>query len=306
MLVGGHEHLGERESMDELETLLLPVTRGALAESWNREALYVPGDPEKFSALFDRDSWNWTLERTDGVSVHTDDGKDRLARREQIERAVELGLTVCADVSKEPRLARFLAGLKRCLQAVGDPLAACYVSDAGHGLPLHWDAYHVFVLQIEGSKEWRFSRHPAVASPLASHYATSEEPYPLPHDPPTDLEAVVLTAGDLLYLPPGAWHEAKAIERSTAISLSPERKSIAGLMLDLVEERLKDSPAWRAHAPMTVAAETPPGRVRETFEERLGELAQLIRSLDASDFLEHWQRLAAIPGDEDPDAEAQD
>jgi ribosomal protein L16 Arg81 hydroxylase len=70
------------------------------------------------------------------------------------------------------------------------------------GLSPHYDAYEIFVLQIDGVKHWRFYG-PARQLPLATDQAS------IPRDqlgPPT--KEVFLQPGDLLYMPRGHVHEA--------------------------------------------------------------------------------------------------
>jgi hypothetical protein len=73
------------------------------------------------------------------------------------------------------------------------------------GFSCHWDDHDVIVLQVAGTKHWRL-------------YGV-QRPYPLyrdsePNEPtPTDVvEELVLSPGDVFYLPRGWWHDARAME----------------------------------------------------------------------------------------------
>jgi hypothetical protein len=78
-----------------------------------------------------------------------------------------------------------------------------YLTPAGaQGFDPHYDTHEVFVLQIEGSKHWRFYG-PGRELPLAAERATFSRDQ---LGPPTQ-EAVV-HPGDLLYMPRGHIHEA--------------------------------------------------------------------------------------------------
>ena len=77
------------------------------------------------------------------------------------------------------------------------------------GLAPHYDAYEVFVLQIDGVKHWRFYGA-ARDLPVASDQAA------IPRDqlgPPT--QEVFLQPGDLLYMPRGHVHEAFTSDRAS-------------------------------------------------------------------------------------------
>src|SRR5205814_1310670 len=77
------------------------------------------------------------------------------------------GMTICAEVSSDPSVARFLRSFARAFAlAGGPPFARVYASPDGRGFAAHADKFHVFVLQLEGEKEWKISRSPAIAAPL--------------------------------------------------------------------------------------------------------------------------------------------
>jgi hypothetical protein len=78
------------------------------------------------------------------------------------------------------------------------------------GFPPHFDFHDVFVLQVEGAKSWRI------------YPAREELPCGLEASPPiprellgAPLRACRLTAGDLLYLPRGYVHEARATDTAS-------------------------------------------------------------------------------------------
>lgn len=69
------------------------------------------------------------------------------------------------------------------------------------GFDTHWDYHDVFVLQVKGEKIWRVLG-PTRACPTREDSALSEVP------PESPLWSGRLTAGDLLYIPRGWWHDA--------------------------------------------------------------------------------------------------
>ncbi|MFE2035926.1 cupin domain-containing protein [Streptomyces scopuliridis] len=78
---------------------------------------------------------------------------------------------------------------------------ASWTSTEGFGV--HWDDHDVIVVQIEGAKRWRIFG-PTRSLPL---HRDVVEPEPPPAEPVAEL---VLTAGDVLYLPRGWWHAVTA------------------------------------------------------------------------------------------------
>jgi ribosomal protein L16 Arg81 hydroxylase len=78
------------------------------------------------------------------------------------------------------------------------------------GFPPHFDAHDVFVLQVEGAKSWRL--YPAWEDMPCG----TEDSRPIPREMlGVPLQACRLTAGDLLYIPRGYVHEARATDVSS-------------------------------------------------------------------------------------------
>ncbi|XP_034082629.1 ribosomal oxygenase 2 [Gymnodraco acuticeps] len=104
------------------------------------------------------------------------------------------------------------------------------------GLPAHYDDVEVFILQLEGQKNWLLY-NPTV--PLAAEYCVeSEERIGSPS------HEITLKAGDLLYFPRGTIHQASTPaggEHSTHLTLSTyQRMSWGDLLLDVFPSVLSD------------------------------------------------------------------
>ncbi|HQU46636.1 MAG TPA: cupin domain-containing protein, partial [Pirellulales bacterium] len=101
-----------------------------------------------------------------------------------------------------------VAELCRQLEAVFHcPVHAnLYLTPPGsQGFAAHFDTHEVFVLQLDGTKQWRLFGA-AEELPLAS------DSVPLSRRPTKPTQEVTLIAGDLLYLPRGHIHEASTSE----------------------------------------------------------------------------------------------
>ncbi|MFE5770711.1 cupin domain-containing protein [Streptomyces sp. NPDC056485] len=81
------------------------------------------------------------------------------------------------------------------------------------GFGLHWDDHDVVVVQLHGSKRWRLYG----ATRQAPTFRDVESPEQPEGDPVAD---IVLTAGDVLYLPRGWWHAVTADQGSESLHLT--------------------------------------------------------------------------------------
>jgi hypothetical protein len=298
----------------ELEYLLAPISLADFfREYWDKKALYIPGTADKFSEIYDVDRWRQSRRFRELVAATVD---DRGLQREYpiepdlIDPLYRAGLTICADVSDDPRLSPFLRGFCARLKLPGGPgFAKLYASADDRGFAVHCDKYHVFVMQIDGRKRWRFSRTPAVPSadcggalneaglpvftfPRQGVRMTSHDH--LPVDPPQidRLEEALLGPGDCLYLPPGTWHVARASGHSMAVSISPPRTTIGHLIMRSLEQWLLLKPEWRADALAMPGEHGEPGKIARSLEEqlaaRIAELRTLLDRVDQRLFHREW------------------
>ena len=297
----------------ELEELLAPHSvERFLTEHWERAPLYIRGDPAKFRGLgFDADAFARLVgepECDDRMRVRFVGADDRVRARpaDVTHRSLAQGdLTVCADWINDrvESLSSYCAAIKTGLSHPGSVFMTCYASAPGHGFGTHWDCQASFILQIEGSKRWRFSAEPAVRWPptvianarivpeVTERYSWLEVEFPGKADEEAFLEQV-LTPGDVLFLPAGTWHRAQAIDYSVALTMACVPMSAADFVNDLVRGHLSGAVEWRRSVPPVPMGSTPPDRlpaeVRRFFEARLAELRQHVGRLSADDLYEVW------------------
>lgn len=297
----------------ELKDLLAPMqARDFLARYWGRKPLYIPGSPNKFEHLqFDLR----TLER----AIRDQDPRDRMrvrfvgADNKVHQQPSDLarfslrdgGFTVCADWINDrfDRLASFCTGIKAGLSLPGSVFMTCYASPDGHGFATHWDGQASFILQLEGSKRWRLSPKPAVPWPpvvlanagvvreMVDRYPWMQVRFPDEADEAAFVEQV-LAPGDVLFLPAGTWHRARAIGYSVALTMACVPMTAADFVDDLVRGQLSTSVDWRSNVPPVPMGTTPPDRlpaaVKRFFDVRLAELRKHVRTLRADDLYEAW------------------
>ena len=165
--------------------------------------------------------------------------------------------------------------------------ANAYLSPAGvPGFDPHHDTHDVFVLQLDGTKDWTV-REPVIDAPLARHRSDHDEAARQPVLLETRLEP-----GDCLYLPRGFVHSART---ETGASLHLTIGILATTAHDLLRRLVHaagDEPRFRRTLP--VGFGTDPAVAHAATKELLAEVAGWLAELDpepvAADALERFAR----------------
>jgi hypothetical protein len=144
-----------------------------------------------------------------------------------------------------------------------------YLTPRGaQGFAAHFDTHEVFVLQVEGTKHWRFYGA-ARELPLADEQTTVAREQ---LGPPT-LE-VDLQPGDLLYMPRGHIHEAFTSDNlSLHLTVGVKVFRLADLLRLILEEFAAGDRRFRASLPPGLLAGGP---VPATLAGQVRELLQLV------------------------------
>lgn len=152
-----------------------------------------------------------------------------------------------------------------------------YASFAGHGaLAAHWDDHHILVVQLRGQKRWEFFGNPHL-SPVRGAGLTNPGVAP---DSEPEAE-IVMRPGDLLYVPWGEVHRARADGGpSVHLTIGMAPSTGAHVLAWLARERQAAEAALREEVVRPGCA-----RVDAQRRDRLGQaLARLSGEIDLKAF----------------------
>ncbi len=266
--------------MQTLQKILSPyLIEDFLTNHWTKTALHVTAEKtDKLKSFFSWVDLNDLLNhhRLDGSSLrfsklgqslsHTGDRQvwgDRLKQ----------GATLIVDGvhHRIPAVTQLAADLRH---EIGyDTHVNLYCSpEAQQGFNCHYDPHEVFILQVEGEKNW------VVYSDTV--------PYPTPKMPSADQpqpEAApyincVLKPGDVLYIPRGHWHYAIAGD-APSLHLTVGIENQSGLnWLSWLKRELHDRPTWRQSLPILTEPHT--GCAKQQLEHLRQDLLLLLQQPD--------------------------
>ncbi len=194
---------------------------------WGKDFLHSPGTREKFARQF---SWpalesllatqrfefprlrmvkkgkvvpshQYMAVRQDRRGAHFSAHVSQLIKRQMQEGAM---LHIASVHEAWEPLADLAGQLER--ELVGDVQVNLHASLAGSkGFATHWDGHDVFVMQIDGRKEWRLFGF----TEIAPRAVAPDQKGP---GPSREIAQIVLEQGDALYVPRGYWHAAQALD----------------------------------------------------------------------------------------------
>ncbi|HEX6160087.1 MAG TPA: cupin domain-containing protein [Thermoanaerobaculia bacterium] len=290
-----------------LDLLLSPVGEEEFfRDHWERRHLYVKrSDAEHFAMLFSASDLPQVIAAAVQAMRHQEPGDvpivEIITRDEA--RAVSASPTVAAvDAAFESgatvrlnRLDQYWLPMRSYLRQLESELGfvagvSAYCAPAGgRGAGAHYDQHDTAVLQIAGSKRWKIGPGPMPLPleivPLLP-FETREEMrrYRIPPSavaPRDDLEEIILSPGDFLYLPRGSIHDVQAIgsftvhltfgiQQITWIDFIAAMAAAAGLR----DPRLRRSIPAGHHR-------TPPEAMQAAADEALAAFAQSASAAEA-------------------------
>ena len=304
----------DSKEADVLKQLLAPLDPVLFVEKYfARQPVYVRGTPDKFKTLFNRKRFNKAVQvafkkshvpsfRLSAV-VRDLDGSwsaTEPIKPKEIAATLAGGFTVCVnDITLgDEKLAALCLAVKSQMNFAGRVRFNCYLSPDASGTDTHFDTSVSTTLQIEGTKRWRYAERPAVAWPPSNATLQNDgtRQWKLPwvgQQPWEQLDAVktkefkevILEPGDLLCLPAGTWHNARAIDHSLALNMAFSPISCITLLTRILEGVFEGNESWRAGPPAAYQddpdAPQLPTSVENYFEARLEEVRRKLNTIDA-------------------------
>ncbi len=224
-----------QEASITFRQLLHPISpEEFFAHAYGRLAVHMPGDAQKLAGVFSWQALNRLLNQTtlwsdqtmklvlDGRDLRPEEfcvpGRTRQGNQamlpdfRRVKEYLQRGATLVLDIIE--RLSSEVAAVTTALEAAtGSPVVCnAYCSWCSHqGFSSHFDSSDVFVLHIEGEKTWRLYEgrfeHPLEGTEFS--YA-GLPPHAHERAKGRLLKEVVLSPGDVLYIPRGQYHDAIA------------------------------------------------------------------------------------------------
>jgi len=269
--------------MKGLPTLLSPYSTDTFfANYWGKQALKISASKrDRFNFLF---SWK---ELTDLLNFHEKEFPHfRLASDKKVLSSVENdnflqrcreGATLIIDHvhKKVPEISELVSAVQYELGLGHRTQVNAYCSWPNvQGFDCHYDTHEVFILQVEGNKEW-FVFEDTLGHPVANRHindASPPETEPYIH--------TILEPGDVLYIPRGHWHYALAKDKPS-IHLTLGVHCYTGAdFLDWLKNELQQEELWRQNLPNSIT-----DLHSNTMESYINELVRQLQQFLAKDNL---------------------
>ena len=260
--------------------ILHPVSvKDFLSSYFEQRPLIIRGPATKFNHVVTAHEFKLGLDRVTEIRAVFAGLWQATIDPADIKEMINAGASVCVTGLEQgqPKLRQIANAIKRELNYAGTVGFRAYLSPPGTGFDLHFDARVATTLQIAGSKRWWFSSTPAELFPPANsprNQKVLEREYSVPKL--KQLKSVLLRPGDLLCLPAGTWHRARAQTMSLALNLAFDhgRAGVFDVLVEALYEKLQDDPAWRKPLPSIagVNGKKLPPEVAAILRERLQSL----------------------------------
>jgi len=214
------------------------------------------------------------------------------------------GMTLCVTAidNEVPTLRRLALDATRLLHLAGGAHCNCYMSPRGEGFGIHFDTQSIFLVQLEGSKRWKYGRRPAALFPRepadgSPSRRLKEYRERFPWLRVTDLdesefEDCELNPGDVLYLPPGTWHQGRAGDYSLAVTLTCPTLSFSALLAGVLDDQLFQTLPWRRNLPAALSGQSKgeSTALMQAFSQaRMVEFHHAVSQLSPASLAAAWQ-----------------
>jgi ribosomal protein L16 Arg81 hydroxylase len=211
------------------------------------------------------------------------------------------GSTLCVNHVDRvfPGVAALCRAILNGFGLAGTAFSNLYYSAEGHGFTGHFDTQAVFVVQLAGAKIWRFGPAPDVVWPpvgcteTPAALADFRAEYPtVPLAGPGALTEVRLEPGDVLFLPAGTWHRARAAGGpSLALAVTVLPANAWELITRVLEPALRADPEWRRDvaAPPDGPVDGLSPEVERHLLDRLEALRRHLAEITPADLHRAWR-----------------
>jgi ribosomal protein L16 Arg81 hydroxylase len=292
-------------------------TERFFSHHWERRSLHIQNhDPHRFSPLISAESLLEKEVKTcqhlkastrdaDGWNVET------RIQPEQAAKMYRAGMTICASVLDETgSIGPVISAYRSGITTAAPPHVNCYYSPDGRGYGLHFDTHPVWILQVAGSKHWTVSHEPAVVDPPFNViFPPGRDRIKLPWitldrpdvTDPAHFMDVRLDPGDVLYMPAGCWHAARAEGPSLALTVAMGRIGTLDLFNVIVgnaaQHRLRELTSRLPPAPKPELVEQPShgAGLRARVAAELAQLKALVQGIEVDDLLKVYEAYADHP-----------
>src|ERR1043166_9728716 len=283
---------------NQLEQLFYPVSpQDFFARYWAKKPLLIRGAASKYEPLEFSTKELYKIGRSPAESqvakAWVDMKREIAIDPRSIQRHYNAGRSICInDIQmRNGPMRAIVAALKSVLGLAHEIGFAACISPTRQGIPLHVDRHDVFILQLEGEKEWRYARSSSVEFPLTAtqpaNPATIDRFVAL-HGLDTsrvprkrDLLRAVLRPGDLLYLPGGTFHATFAPKHSLSLTLGCTPRPMWSIIGKTIERAFRDQREWRRNPPAIRAAEAGSARaVEQLLRSRIRDLSHWLANVD--------------------------
>src|SRR5688500_12492091 len=268
----GAEGASPRWDEDALGFLIAPVGReDFLDRYYERDALIaIRGEPDRYADLLTLDTLDHFIASAnlrEGM-VDLASQKSRIARDTYVDNSGRIssvgivenylgGATVIF-----PHLHESLFNLGEFCRSL-EEVFSCHVQTnvyltphvstegtANQGFPPHYDNHDVFIMQIAGTKAWRFYGVPVETPYRGEEFQVGR------HEPGEISREFTLNPGDCVYIPRGLMHDAQNVGSAPSLHITVGLivKTWADLLLESISELALSEPDFRRSLPAGFAA----------------------------------------------------
>jgi len=310
--------------MNPLDQLLSPLDVDRFfVEYWQRKPLYIDGDKDKFanfpglkelpSVLTGRLSGShWTKGHNYNAQASFIDQAGNIRNINAVPSMwpdlFNAGVSLCFSALDQyhEELRRFVQGIASTTRLPGVIVTTGYLTPPFSGSGMHFDSQHAFFMQVSGKKHWKISKRTAwqdaptnIQLSLLAAPGTKAclESMGVAIEPPqeTDLQDITLNTGDVLYLPPGFWHEGRTSDSHslhytlTFMPLAPWH-----LLAAYLRRRCFESSFLRRD--LRYAAESGEGNATQLIEAAITELRDTLNRITPNDLEQFFSQVTSMGG----------